>query len=168
MSKAMTLPPNVSLKQVSPTMVEVSGWASEPFVMTEGSAKKSLERVRSRRSTYSPEDYTRHLSLYVDVFALMGWDIPVDPNAPIPEAEPVPATKEAVAAPNVQSEAENTPISIPEEPVAAPQAESDPALAGYPDPLPEPREPPIPGPVRMDGPIRGPEKTWIEKMVEDA
>ena len=137
-------------------MIEVSGWASEPFVMTEVSARKSLERVRSRRSQYSPEDYERHLSVYVEAFKLMEWEIPADPNAPIPEAVQTPV--EPVAAKKEQLEGEKPSILPSAEPVAAPEPVSD--------PLAVPLEPPIPGPVKRDGPIQGPEKTWVEKMVE--
>lgn len=103
----MSLPSNVRLNKVSDFTVEVHGWASDPFSMTESSAKKSLERVRSRKAQYEPDVYERNISLYTEVFALMGWSYPEEPQS----------------APEVQSEPEKPAIQPPAEPQAAPEVQ---------------------------------------------
>jgi len=148
------LPDKVNLLQVSPTMVQVSGWASEPFVMTEASAGRNLERVRSRRSTYATvEEYERHLSVPVEAMRLMGWEIPEDKNAPVPT--PVAPTPPQAAVPE-QSEPAVVPNPEPKEPQTAPQMEFD-----------FQREPPLPGPARTTPVHPGPEKSWVEKMANE-
>ena len=153
----MELPDKVSLQQVSPTMVQVSGWASEPFVMTEDSARRNLERVRSRRSSYaSPAEYERHLSVPVEVMKMMGWEIPEDKNA-VPEPQ---------TAPQTQSEVIKPLDSAHPEPQAAPQTEPEPPPVQTGQFMSQvyPVEP-TPSKPQQDEP--GASKTWVEKMIED-
>ena len=152
----MVLPDKVSLTQVSPTMVLVSGWASEPFEMTEASARKSLERVRSRRATYAPGEYEKHLAVYVEAFRLMGWEIPEDKNAPVPPSTP-PAPQAAPVDPTPPQTAL----------VAQPGTQAASNLQS-PEPQAEPPIQTIIWPVTAEAPVAPTaEKTWLEKMIEE-
>ena len=138
----MPLPPNVSLTQISLTMVEVSGWASEPFVMTQASALKSLERIRSRRAQYeTPQEYERHLSVYVEAMRMMEWEIPDDPNAPIDPIEPVVEPLVAVEPPPVMTPA-TSPGTLPgtqTEPNTTPADDTTPTKPNPSDPVVKPK-----------------------------
>lgn len=144
----MALPDKVSLLQVSPTMVQVSGWASDPFTMTEASAQKSLERVRARRASYSAVEFEKHLSLYTEVFKLMGWEIPEDKSAPPPEPTP-PAPQVVPVVPVVPSAPPVEPTPVVEPPVQGEQFFSTPEA---------PKEEPFPIDTG---------KTWVEQMVDE-
>lgn len=140
----MQLPYNVSLVPQGDYAVEVRGWASEPFVMTAVSALKSLERVRSRRSSYdTPSDYERHLSVYVEAMRMMGWEIPDDPDA---VAEPVP----------------------PETPQVAPQV--TPQVAPQVEPA-EPAVPAVPaeptGHIPVETTSTSTRESWADRIPED-
>ena len=122
----MGLPANVTVIQVSPEMVQVSGWATEPFVMTEASARRNLERVRSRRASYAtPADYERHLSVPLEAMRLMGWEVPPDQSVvpPKPEAAVAPAAPATPASPDVHPPALPAPPAVAVEPTPATQME---------------------------------------------
>ena len=90
------MPDGMSIAKVSEGLVEVRGLSQEPFLLTESSARKSLERIRSKRATHEAGQYQRRLSIYVEAFRLMGWAIPDDPNAPV-ESIPVESPADTAA-----------------------------------------------------------------------
>ncbi len=102
----------IAYKKIDDRLVEIHGWASDPFVVTEASSKDALHRIFSRRASFNPavynatpEEYVKRISLYAGARAMMGW-------AEIPDAYGVVAPVEPPVQQNDDAPVEDPPEQL--------------------------------------------------------
>lgn len=84
-------------------LVRVAGLAAEPFLISCGSCQSYLNRLFSRKASYTAEEYSRKRQPYVEAAQIAGWEIvDPEPKAVEPEVQQVVAPEPPIEEPPEQ------------------------------------------------------------------